>query len=72
MNFNSLNNNNIIVNDYRLYSENDIIYAKELNQKNQEEYRKILDEKIENSNQMKEQNKINIKIMKIICFKFSR
>ena len=60
LNFNSLNNNNnnnLIDNEFRPYSGNDLIYAKELKQRKQEEYRKILDEQIQNSNQMKEQNK---------------
>ena len=64
LNFNTLNNNNnnnIIDNEFRPYSGNDLIYAKELKQRKQEEYRKILDEQIQNSNQMKEQNKIKYK-----------
>ena len=55
------NNNNYIENDFRPYSGNDLLYAKELKQRKQEEYRKILDEQIQSVNQRKENDKIKYK-----------
>jgi len=58
----SINNNpnNFIENNFRTNIGNDIS-EKELKLKKQEEYRKILDEQIQNSNQRKEQNKFQYK-----------
>ena len=58
----SINNNpnNFIENNFRTNIGNDIS-EKELKLKKQEEYRKILDEQIQNSNQRKEQNKLQYK-----------